>query len=100
MITEDKIKQVKKMLRGGLPPGEIKEDLRKEGYSEEDIARIFKPHHYDMRSWYLTFAIILLFLGIWLFVSRKNSLGLIFSALLFFQYHREIQRLKSNKKAD
>lgn len=100
MITDDKIKDVKKMLSVGVPEGEIKEDLIKEGYSKNDIDKIFKPHHYNMRSWYLTFAIVLLFVGLWLFSSRRSLLGLVFSALLFLQYYREVQRLRNAKNSN
>jgi hypothetical protein len=39
MITEEKIKRTRKKLRSGEPEGELKNELRKEGYSEEDIKR-------------------------------------------------------------
>lgn len=97
MITEDKIKEIRKKIRSGFPEGEIKEQLRRDGYSNEDIAKIFAPHHYDMRSWYLVFGIVLFLFGIWLYFSSGSILALIFSGLLFWQYYREEQRLKKNK---
>ena len=93
-VSEEKIKEIKKQLRKGIPEGEIKEILKREGYSEENIKQIFKPHKYDMRSWYLSFAILLLIAGIW--NLQNNSLLLFFlSALLFLAYSREVERLKN-----
>jgi hypothetical protein len=100
MITEEKIKELQKLLRSGVPGGEVKEELIKQGYTNEDIDKVFVPHHYDMRSWYLFFAIILLLAGICLIITRENVLALILSALLFFVYYREIERLKKTKKPD
>lgn len=96
MITEEKIKEVKKLLRGGVPAGEVKENLIREGYSEEDIAKVFTPHQYDMRTWYLSFAIILLLVAIYLFLQNESFLVFIFSFLLFVQYYRETRRVKRN----
>lgn len=50
-MTEEKVKEIKKMLRQGVPAGEIRETLTKEGYTKDEIYTVFKPHHYDMRSW-------------------------------------------------
>lgn len=98
MITDDKIKQIKKSLRQGVPEGEIKEDLIREGYSKEDIDKAFIPHHYDMRTWYMVFGILFLLIGLWLLMrwEIKSVLGL--SLFLFFMYYREIQRLKNLKE--
>ncbi len=41
MITDERIKQIKKQLRTGEPQGEIKNKLRSEGYLEEDIEKVF-----------------------------------------------------------
>jgi hypothetical protein len=37
MLTQEKIKQTQKLISKGLPEGEIKNQLKEEGYSEEDI---------------------------------------------------------------
>ena len=50
MLTGEKIKQVRKQLRSGIPQGEIKNELRAGGYTEADIEKIFTPHKPDMRS--------------------------------------------------
>jgi hypothetical protein len=98
MITEEKIKAVKKMLGKGEPEGEIKESLLREGYSKEDIDKAFVPHRYDMRPWYLFFGIVFLLTGVWLLL-RKGTWGtLVFPALLFVQYYRETERLKNNQQ--
>jgi len=97
MITEEKIKEIHKNLRSGLPEGEIRESLISEGYSKEDIDKAFAPHRYDMRSWYLVFAFVLMLFGLWLLLKNGNLVGLGFSALLFVQYYRETERLKREK---
>jgi hypothetical protein len=94
MLTEEKIKEIRKLLRKGEPQGELMEKLKKEGYSEDDIANIFIVHKYDMRSWYLTFGFVFLFVGGCALLKYKSFLLLVFSALLFVQYSRETKRLK------
>ena len=98
---EAKIKEVRKKLGRGVPEGEIKEELLRDGYTKEEIATyFFKPHAYDMRSWYLVFAVLLFLSGLWLFMSRGYWLVLVLSGLLFYHYYREEKRLKSLKKPD
>ena len=71
MISEEKIKSIKSDLRQGVPLGEIKNALVSEGYGQEDIETSFKPHQPDMRSWYLTSAIIFLIVGIFRALQSK-----------------------------
>ncbi|MFT3701684.1 MAG: hypothetical protein QM802_04915 [Agriterribacter sp.] len=99
MISDEQIKEIRKRIDRGAPPGEVKEEMINNGYSEEDIAKVFAPHEYDMRSWYLIFAIILFFAGFWWFATRQSLLGFLLSGLLFFQYYKEIERLKKRKAA-
>lgn len=84
------------MLRRGEPEGEIREALQKEGYSKEDIDAAFKPHHYDMRSWYLFFAIAVSLTGLYLFIMNGGVLLLTLGGLLFIAYFYEIRRLKDH----
>jgi hypothetical protein len=72
MLTEDKIKAVKKQLRSGEPEGEIKNNLRNEGYTEEEIKQIFAPHNYDMSSWYLVFGIAFIIGGAYLMITNSE----------------------------
>ena len=94
MISEEKIKEVRKSLNRGEPEGEIRESLAREGYSKEDIDRVFEPKGYDMRSWYLFFGCLFLAGGLWLYLNTGRVIGFSFSALLFVQYYRETARLK------
>ena len=94
MLNEEKIKQVRKQLRTGIPQGEIENELIKEGYTEEDIKKIFIPHRSDMRSWYLFFAIRFLLICLYTVVVNNSFLFLLFSAGLFFVYDQEIKRPK------
>jgi hypothetical protein len=95
MITEEKIKQVRKQLRKGVPQGEIKNELTREGYSEEDINKIFVPQKADMRSWYLFFAILFLLVGIYTVMVNGNILFILFSAAMFYVYYLETNKMKT-----
>jgi hypothetical protein len=97
-MTEEKIRKIRKMLRRGIPEGEIKEVLKEEGYSKEDIDKVFQPHQYDMRSWYLFFGIAISLAGFYLFLKNGNILILILGLFLFVAYFAEIKRLGSLKK--
>ena len=92
MITEEKIKQARKQLRSGIPQGEIKNDLKKEGYTDEDIDQVFVPYKPDMRSWYVFFAIAFFIAGIWFF----SLLLIAASAIMFSIYY--VERQKAGKK--
>jgi hypothetical protein len=97
MITEEKIKQIRKQLRKGIPQGEIKNDLRSEGYTEEDIDKIFVPHKPDMRSWYLSFAVLFLLFGVYNLMVNSGYLFLFFAAAMFFVYVTEIKKQKKQE---
>ena len=94
MLTEEKIKQVRKQLSSGMPQGEIKNQLIQEGYSEEDLEKIFTPHRPDMRSWYLVFAIIFFVIGFYNLVTGNRYLFLVFAAAMFAVYYAERRRVK------
>ena len=100
MLTEEKIKQVRKQLRSGVPQGEIKNDLIKEGYTNEDLEKIFEPHRPDMRNWYLFFAILFLGIGLYKLITITGLLTdfffLIFSAAMFSVYYLERERIKKS----
>jgi hypothetical protein len=98
MITEEKIREVKKLLRRGEPEGEIREKLKQEGFTKEDLNTIFTPHHYDMRSWYLFFGILVSLAGLYLLLKTGGFLILILGALLFVAYYYEIKRLENMKR--
>ena len=97
MLTEQKIKQVRKQLRSGVPQGEIKNELLAEGYSEADLEIIFKPHRPDMRSWYLVFAIVFFLVGFYNLITGSSYLFLIFAAAMFAVYYAERRRVKKTK---
>ncbi len=94
MISEEKIKQVKKQLRAGVPEGEIKNSLLEEGYSEEDLENIFVAHKPDMQSWYLISAILFLIFGLYNIIVNSSLLFLIFSGTMFVVYYLELVRIK------
>ena len=96
-MTEEKIKEIKKMLRHGIPEGEIKETLKNEGHPNDEIETVFKPHHYDMRSWYLFFGIVVCLAGLYLLLKKGNLLLFLLGLLLFVAYFHEIKRLRKQK---
>lgn len=96
MISDSNIKEIRKKVSAGVPEGEIRKELTMDGYSQDDIAKVFAPQPYDMRSWYLFFGFLVLIIGIWQLLSRGGLLILILAGLLFWQYVREIKRLKKS----
>ncbi len=93
MIPAEKIRDLHRLLKKGEPEGEIREKLKREGYSAEEIEQVFKPHQYDMRSWYLSFAIIITLTGLFVLVNGGGILILILGGLLFIAYANELKRL-------
>ncbi|MFT3822379.1 MAG: hypothetical protein QM731_00615 [Chitinophagaceae bacterium] len=83
MVTPEKIDEIKKRLTKGEPHGEIIEELKSEGYTQEDINQLIAAHKYDMRNFYLFFAIFLFLLGAYNFITNDNYLLFIFSTLMF-----------------
>lgn len=98
MISPEKIKEVQKQLRSGVPQGEIKNQLLAEGYTEEDMANIFVAHKPDMRSWYLFFAILFMLIGIYTIMVSGSMLFLLFSAAMFAAYYLELNRIKKDQQ--
>ena len=95
MITDDKIKKIQKLPKAGTPhQGEIKNELIAEGYTPEEIDKVFEPHKYDMRSWYLVFGIVFLIAGIYFVLKAGNLLFFIFSAAMFYQYYLVNKRMR------
>jgi hypothetical protein len=93
-MTKEKTKEIKRLLRRGVPEGEVKEDLKALGYTEKEMEHLFQPHKYDMRSWYLCFAILVFLAGSWVAITKGSFLLLILSALLALAYFKETERLK------
>jgi hypothetical protein len=101
MLTEEKIKQTRKLISKGNPEGEIKNLLREEGYSEEEIKEIFKPQPYDMRSWLLVFGVLFCLLGFYLIVNGKDSWhSFLFGAGLLAQCYRLDAKHKQQTEAE
>lgn len=97
-MTEEKIGEIKKQLHQGVPEGEIKERLHNEGFSRKEIDAAFKPHYYDMRSWYLFFGIVICLAGFYLYLKSGGLLIIVLGALLFVAYFYEVRRLERLKK--
>ena len=97
MITEEKIDEIKSLLKRGEPEGEIRESLKREGYTKAEIESFFKPHHYDMRSWYLILGIAKVLIGLYIFLKTSNLLILIIGCCWFVAYYYEVQRLNRLK---
>lgn len=106
MITEEKINEVKKQLKKGIPGGEIRESMIREGYSTEDIDKCFVVKKADMRSWFLLFAIVFFIAGLWVWNERKGFLFrglhwklLLMSAGLFIGHFWPAQKKKNEENA-
>ena len=100
MLTEEKITELRKKVKSGVPEGEIKNQLLAEGYTNEDIKKVFEPTRRDMSSWYFISAFIVLLIAFWL--SAKGDglyfLPFILSGLLFYEYFKTVTNKK--KKAE
>lgn len=97
MITKEKIAAIQKQVRSGVPEGEIKNELRKEGYTEEEIREAFPAHRADMRSWYLVSGIIIATAGLWRFVVSESLLLLILGIGLLTLYYTENKKHQPKK---
>jgi hypothetical protein len=93
-MTEEKIASIKKLLKNGEPEGEIKEQLKKEGFSDEEIAKAFSPHHYDMRLWYLVSGLLISSLGLYLFLMSGALTVLCCGIGVLFAFYAETKRLQ------
>ena len=98
MELAEKTRQVRAMLRRGVPDGEIREDLRREGYSEADIRTIFKPRRYDMRNYYLIAAIGVILGGIRMLPGLLGILILLIGGLTLYEYRRECVRVQQEQE--
>ncbi len=96
MISEEKIRILRHLLKNGEPEGEIREKLKQEGYTDEEIQQVFPPHKYDMRNWYLVFAVLITMAGIYELVSGGSFIILVLGGLLFLAYSNELKRLGKN----
>lgn len=93
MISEEKIRILRHLLKNGEPEGEIREKLKQEGYTDEEIQQVFPPHKYDMRNWYLVFAVLITMAGIYELISGGSFIILVLGGLLFLAYSNEMKRL-------
>lgn len=98
MITAEKIKLVRKQLRSGVPEGEIKNELLAQGYTEEDMDKVFVAYRPDMRSWCLFFAILFSLIGIYQVMVNTGILFLLFAAAMFAAYYFELKRIKRSTR--
>ena len=93
-MTQEELQKIRKKIKNGIPEGEMKNQLKEEGYSAEDIQKIFEPHKYDMRTWYFISGILVFIFAVYCF-SRTGMVSLLLfglDALLFYEYYKE--RLK------
>ena len=85
MLTESKIKALRKSLRSGVPDGEIRNEMARDGYSEEEINQVFAPYKADMRSWYSVFGAVFFIAGFWAWVF------FVFSGIMFYLYYDQVK---------
>ncbi|MEP6746936.1 MAG: hypothetical protein ABJB86_04390 [Bacteroidota bacterium] len=98
MLTEEKIKEIQKLLRKGVPEGELKNQLTEQGYTNEDIEEIFISRTYDVRGWLLVAAILILFFGLYLFITNSGRylVAIAFSGFLFYEYYKLQQKAQKS----
>lgn len=60
MISDEKIETVRSKLINGIPEGELRQELREEGFSNEEINNCFDGYRYNMKNWYLFYSIVLI----------------------------------------
>lgn len=99
MLTKEKLQQIQRLVKRGMPEGEVKDQLQQEGYTEEEIREIFKPKPYDMRSWYLVFGILITLLGTYVVILSGSFLIVILGSLLLSFYYREENKYSKQKRS-
>lgn len=99
MITPEKIASIKKRTKNGEPAGELKAELEREGFTNEEIASCFPAHTYDMSMWYLLFGGIFLLWGLIVFLGSGNIFLLVCAAIMLVLYY-QAKKKKEKKKAD
>ncbi len=94
MIPDEKIRELQRLLKKGEPEGEVRESLKKEGYTPEEIQQVFKPKPYDMRSWYLIFGVVITIAGLFYLNTLGGLMILLLGIYLLYSYNKETGRLK------
>ncbi len=94
MVTKEKASEVKKMLRSGVPEGEIKNELRNQGFTEQEISELFRPKPSDMRSWYLLFGLLFTVIGLYFFLADIVWWPVTPGVVLLLLYWKEEQQRK------
>jgi len=72
--------EIQRRLKRGEPDGEIREELKRKGFSEKEIQAAFPAHQYDLRSWLLYFACIVTIAGIIILLNNGGYLLLLLGA--------------------
>ncbi len=94
-ITEEKIALIKLKLKNGEPEGELKEQLKREGYTDAEISKAFLAHHYDMRMWYLISGVLLSLFGLYNLIMKRGFLFLILGGVLIYTCLQERKGLSN-----
>jgi hypothetical protein len=94
MLSAEKIRDLHRLLKKGEPEGEIREKLKREGYTEDEIQQVFKPHKYDMRSWYLIFGVVITIAGLANLKTLGGLMVLLLGLYLLYSYYKETERLR------
>jgi hypothetical protein len=104
MLTEEKMKEIRQLLSKGVPEGELKNQLVSQGYTDQDIKKIFAPHKYDMRSWLLFFSIVIFFAALYFLITGTGHplVLLLLAVFLFYEYYMLNKKYKKDalKKKD
>ncbi len=71
-----------------MPAGELKHQLREEGFSDEEINTCFDGYKYSMKNWYLFFGIVLIASYVWHTSLTIAALGAVLLSLYFREKNR------------
>lgn len=90
MISDEKIATVRSKLKKGFPEGELRKELREQGFSNEEINTCFDGYRYSMKNWYLFFAIVLLAISVWFTNLTITVFGAVLLSLYFAEKNKKI----------
>lgn len=93
-MDTQKMLEVRKKIKKGYSVGEIQNELRKEGYSEEEIQACIEVKQYQMASWYLVFGLLFSLCGFYLLIENNSWLLLSGGVVLLSFYYSELQKKK------
>jgi hypothetical protein len=97
MLTEEKRKKFKRMLRNGEPDGEIKQRMQSKGYTQAEIDEVFAPVEKNTGIWFIISTVVSLLSGMILFNKEPAGLSLLSFLISAFCLYQVISYAKNDK---